>query len=263
MSGENSKGVGADRRSADGATNGGSIEWDDHAGWWQAEFTDGADPEYEEQILPLIAAHLNGARRVLDIGCGEGQIARLCVSSGASVLGVDPSLVQAREARRRGGGPAYALGGAEGLPVASESVDLAIACLVFEHIPDAPAAIAEVARTLAPGGRFLFLLNHPLLQTPESGWVEDYTVDPPLAYWQIGPYLTPAETMEEVERGVFIRFFHRPLSTYVNAAIAAGLRLTEMVEPAPPAGFLARAQAYQNGAAIPRLLVLEFARDPR
>src|SRR5204863_427658 len=50
--------------------------WEQHAGWWQREFTDGADPEYEEQILPLIDRHLSGARRVLDVGCGEGQVAR-------------------------------------------------------------------------------------------------------------------------------------------------------------------------------------------
>ena len=28
--------------------------WDEHADWWQREFTEGADPEYVEQILPLI-----------------------------------------------------------------------------------------------------------------------------------------------------------------------------------------------------------------
>jgi hypothetical protein len=27
--------------------------WEQHAGWWQEGFTDGADPGYEEQILPL------------------------------------------------------------------------------------------------------------------------------------------------------------------------------------------------------------------
>ena len=36
--------------------------WEQHAEWWQREFTDGADPEYEEQILPLIDRHLAGCR---------------------------------------------------------------------------------------------------------------------------------------------------------------------------------------------------------
>ena len=50
-----------------------------HAGWWQDGFTEGADAEYEEQILPLAAECLVDARRVLDVGTGEGQIARLIV----------------------------------------------------------------------------------------------------------------------------------------------------------------------------------------
>ena len=36
--------------------------WDQHAGWWQQHFTDGADPEYEEQILPLMDEYLTGER---------------------------------------------------------------------------------------------------------------------------------------------------------------------------------------------------------
>ena len=51
--------------------------WERHAGWWQRTFTDGVDAEYTEQILPLAEELLTGARRVLDIGTGEGQIARL------------------------------------------------------------------------------------------------------------------------------------------------------------------------------------------
>ena len=57
--------------------------WEEHAGWWQDGFTEGADPEYEEQILPLVRAHLAGAQRVLDVGCGEGQVARLALADGA------------------------------------------------------------------------------------------------------------------------------------------------------------------------------------
>ncbi len=74
--------------------------WETHAGWWQDGFTDGADPEYEEQILPLAEAHLAGARRVLDVGTGEGQLARRAADLGADVVGVDPTPSQIRAAAR-------------------------------------------------------------------------------------------------------------------------------------------------------------------
>ncbi len=231
--------------------------WETHAGWWQQGFTDGADPEYEEQILPLAAEYLRGSRRVLDVGCGEGQVARLAVAVGAgTVVGVDPTRAQVALAVARGGGPAYARCGADRLPFPAATFDTVVACLVFEHIGAVDEAIAEVARVLQPGGRFLFLLNHPLLQTPNSGWIDDQILDPPEQYWRIGPYLVEELAIEEVEKDVFIRFIHRPLSRYVNALADNGLLLRRMLEPAPPPGFLATAAEYQAAASIPRLLVL-------
>ena len=103
-----------------------------------------------------------------------------------------------------------------------EWFDAVVACLVFEHIRDVDDAIAEVARVLVPGGRFCFFLNHPLLQTPNSGWIDDQVLDPPEQYWRIGPYLIEDETIEEVEKGVHIPFIHRPLSRYVNALAGRG-----------------------------------------
>ena len=58
--------------------------WETHADWWISGFTDGADPEYEEQILPLAAAELGGFARILDVGCGDGQISRLVSRLGSS-----------------------------------------------------------------------------------------------------------------------------------------------------------------------------------
>ena len=230
--------------------------WEQHAGWWQEGFTEGADPEYAEQILPLAARWLGGARRVLDIGCGEGQVSRLAAAGGADVVGVDYAWAQVEEARQRGGGPTYLRAAAGRLPFAAGRFDHVVACLVFEHIRDVDDAIAEVARVLEPGGRFAFFLNHPLLQTPNSGWIDDHMVDPPEQYWRIGPYLEEDESVEEVEKDVFISFVHRPLSRYVNALAANGLVLRHMEEPPPPPGFLARCPEYADAASIPRLLVL-------
>ncbi|MHB1487053.1 MAG: class I SAM-dependent methyltransferase [Acidimicrobiales bacterium] len=244
--------------------------WEDNAEWWQTGFTQGADAEYDEQILPLLAEHLAGCTRVLDVGTGEGQVARLALDLARRtnspvpppglpvpeplVLGVDPTWAQVREAGRRGTGPSYARAEAAALPVTEGAFDAVVACLVFEHIGAVEAAIKEVARALRPGGRFLFLLNHPLLQTPGSGWIDDHILEE--QYWRIGSYLDEDRTIEEVEKGVFIPFIHRPLSRYVNLLADSGLFLTQMLEPAPPPGFLARAEEYTAAATIPRLLFL-------
>ena len=115
----------------------------------------------------------------------------------------------------------YVRGSAEHLPFADASFDAAIACLVFEHLPEHEPPIAEIARVLEPGGRFVFLLNHPLLQAPNSGWVIDHILEE--EYWRIGPYLPVDVAMEELAPGVLLPFVHRPLSQYVNAMAAHGL----------------------------------------
>src|SRR5262249_28089493 len=78
--------------------------------------------------------------------------------------------------------------------IADGSVDAVVACLVYEHIDDMDAAVAEVARVLAPGGRFLLFLNHPLLQTPGSGWIDDQVLDPPEQYWRARPHPSQPRT---------------------------------------------------------------------
>jgi SAM-dependent methyltransferase len=234
--------------------------WERTASWWQEEFTEGVDPEYTEQILPLARHHLAGARRVLDVGCGEGQVGRIAAEDGAAVVGVDPTWAQLAVAQQRGGGPAYAQARAEALPFADCSFDAAVACLVFEHIADMQGAIAELGRVLQDGGRFVFFLNHPLLQTPNSGWIDDHILME--QYWRIGPYLVEDTTMEEVAKDVVLPFVHRPLSSYVNALAANRLLITHMEEPAPPPGFIAKAAEYEEARTIPRLLLLRTEKQP-
>lgn len=108
--------------------------WDDHADWWQREFTDGVDPEYVEQIIPLALEYLGGRRDVLDIGTGEGQVARAAAAGGSIVVGLDPTAAQIEVAATRGGGPSYVQATCDLLPILDRSFDAVIVCLVFEHV---------------------------------------------------------------------------------------------------------------------------------
>src|SRR5439155_997353 len=124
------------------------------------------------------------------------DVARLAAYVGVStVVGIDPTWAQLSVAQQRGGAPAYCRGVADALPFPSGSFDAVVACLVFEHIEAVDEALAEVGRVLKPGGRFLFFLNHPLLQTPGSGWIDDRILDE--QYWRIGAYLVEDSGLEE------------------------------------------------------------------
>jgi ubiquinone/menaquinone biosynthesis C-methylase UbiE len=241
--------------------------WDSLAGWWRDTFTGGADPEYERQILPLITEQLAGARRALDLGCGEGQVTRALLERAGvvRVAGVDPSAAQLANARAAGRAadgqpPAYVRACGEALPFGDASFDAVVCCLAIEHTDDPDAVLAEVARVLEPGGRFLLLVNHPMFQGTGSGFIDDRILGE--RYWRVGPYLVEDVTFEQVDSGIQLPFAHRPLSRYINPLAEADVVLVHMDEPAPHPDFLATSVDPELEAAIPRLLSLRFERRP-
>ena len=232
--------------------------WERHARWWQEGFTAGADREYEEQILPLVDAQLAGAGTVLEVGCGEGQVARRAPALGAEVVGIDPSSAQITEARRRGGGPRYARAGGERLPFPGDCFDAVVVSLVVEHVDPFEPLLAEIARVLVPGGRLVLFVGHPIAQAPGSSWVDD--ADFGDQYWRLGPYLPDHLAVEEVAPGVELPFFHRPLGRYVHELGRVGLLLEDLLEPPPPSDTLAHLAGFREAATIPRLLCLRAVR---
>ena len=167
-------------------------------------------------------------------------------------------MAQIRVARERGGGPLYARARAEALPCRTAAFDAVLVCLALEHVDAFESAIDEVARTLEPGGRFVLLLSHPLLQAPGSGWIDDRILGE--HYWRIGAYLRDDDVVDEVAPDVDLVFIHRPLSRYVHAMGRAGLLIDDMEEPSPPAQFLADTWGFPEAATIPRVLLIRARR---
>ena len=133
-----------------------------------------------------------------------------------------------------------------------------VLCLVLEHIDPFEPAIHEVARVLVPGGQFLLLLAHPLLQSPGSGWVDDQGSGE--QYWRVGCYLPDHFSIDEVAPGIRLPFTHRPLSRYIHAMGEVGLFVEDMVEPSPPPAVLIETGGFKDSTAIPRLMLLSARR---
>lgn len=95
--------------------------------------------------------------RVIDIGCGPGVAARRARSTGAQVIGIDPSAAMLRVAQLRwvGSGIEWRTGTAESLGVDDASATVAWSLATVHHWVDLDAGLAETHRALEPGGRFL------------------------------------------------------------------------------------------------------------
>ena len=207
--------------------------WELNAEWWQNSFTNGANAEYSQQLLPLIVELMNGFKNVLEIGTGEGQIIRALTEESINAIGIDQSDKQIRHGKKSDPSSVLIQSLAEDLPFSGSFFDAAIACLVVEHIEQFEESFREVARVVKPGGRFVLAMNHPLLQSPGSSWVEDWTTDPPEKYWRVGSYLREERSEEYFGDGISIPFTHRPLSRYLNALSDSGFVITRLIEPEP------------------------------
>lgn len=98
--------------------------------------------------------------RVLDLGCGTGALSEAMarvVAPGGSVLGIDPSEPMCRRARRRVQQARFEVMAAEALDLPDESIDVVVSALAIHHIdePARPAAFAQAARVLRPGGQLM------------------------------------------------------------------------------------------------------------
>jgi len=105
---------------------------------------------------------LRGARRILDVGSGAGQLARHVLKYAdpdARVTCFDLSQEMLRRARSRlrSDRPDYVVADITRLPFADASFDCVTCGYVLEHLPDARLGLAELSRVMMPGARMLLL----------------------------------------------------------------------------------------------------------
>lgn len=114
-------------------------------------------------------------RSVLEVGCGEGELAtRMMVELGAELVAIDQSERMVELARARG--VDARMGDVQELPFPDASFDVAVAAWMLYHVPDLDRAIGELARVLRPGGRLVAVTNASdhLYEMLELAGVDDW-----------------------------------------------------------------------------------------
>ncbi|MBI3048849.1 MAG: ubiquinone/menaquinone biosynthesis methyltransferase [Acidobacteria bacterium] len=128
----------------------------------------GRDRRWKRRLIALAA--IGPGDRVLDLACGTGDLLLAAAARARAAVGADITLRMLQLARRRGQG-----GGRQGgtslcvvvadmlaLPFEGSGFDVVTTGYGLRNVPDLRAALAEVHRVLAPGGRFLSLdFNRP------------------------------------------------------------------------------------------------------
>ena len=109
----------------------------------------------EPWLLALAAIAEARPRRVLDAGCGNAEFAALVAAPEVVCVDASSAAVEQARGRRLRAEVAHI----ERLPFADEEFDLVTCNHVLYHLEDVEAGVAEIARVLRPGGRFVGVYN--------------------------------------------------------------------------------------------------------
>jgi ubiquinone/menaquinone biosynthesis C-methylase UbiE len=122
----------------------------------KAIYTEVTGPDAREIVFEAVAEV--GPKSVLEVGCGEGELAeRVQRELAVSVIAIDQSERMVELARTRG--VDARVGDVRELPFEDGSFDVAVAAWMLYHVPDLDRAVAELARVLRPGGRLVAATN--------------------------------------------------------------------------------------------------------
>jgi len=201
------------------------------AGWERAA---------EHDDLLALLPDVDG-RRVLDLGCGAGQLAHHLATTGAvEVVGVDVSERMLALARDRWAHPrvTYRREAIEEVAFPPARFDLIVSSLAFHYVDDYAGLIRRIAGWLAPGGVLVYSTEHPIFtaRLPGDGWVLDDTGR--RIRWGLDHYADEG-AREESWFVPGVRKVHRMLATLINGLLDAGLVVERVVEPTPSEQWLA------------------------
>ncbi len=205
-------------------------------------------PHHQHILIPCLDSMMGNVKgkKILDAGCGEGYLSRRYAKKGATVTGVDISNKLIELCKKDAiENTTFFVGDICNLASFSDnSFDTVISNLVLLNVPCFTEALQEFYRVLNPRGFLIFSIVHPAFNfygpgTWEMGQKNPETKRREGLFFKVDNYFAEREyqrfwtTRQGEKFPVPISFFHRTISTYVEAVVRAGFRIAQMEEPQP------------------------------
>jgi len=238
----------------------GSTSWDHVAEWYNEMIQDRKSDHHERVIMPGTLRLLRPAAgmHVLDVACGQGQLARRLAEQGVRVTGIDasPRLIDAARKAGQAAGVEYHVRDAATLDgLEAGPFDAAACVMALMNMEPIGPVLHGVASKLAPGGACVAVILHPAFRAPgQTSW--GWTTDEPDAghhdggsrgaplhaaarqFRRVDGYLSIGQRAIVMNPGGVARggmpvttlTFHRPLQAYVKAFAEAGLLIESLEE---------------------------------
>jgi SAM-dependent methyltransferase len=239
--------------------------WEEEAqNWVKWARTPGHDvfPYYAPSFFDEIVPPAQG--RTIEIGCGEGRVARELKSRGHTAVALDGSPTLVRFAREADGESAYLVAGATSLPFADGTIQTAVAYNSLQTMQleaDMPRAVRETARVLRSAGHFCLCVAHPMT---DVGRMQKPSASGELV--ALDSYFGREQVNETVMANGLTMTFHGwtyTLEDYVRALEDAGLLIERMREPMPNAEQAAQRPSVEGWRRVPLFLFMRAVKPAR
>ncbi|HEY1652194.1 MAG TPA: class I SAM-dependent methyltransferase [Acidimicrobiales bacterium] len=171
--------------------------------------------------------------RTIELGCGEGRVARDLGERGHHVVGADSSRTLVRHAREADVSGSYLVADGAAVPAASGAFDLVVAYNSLQVVADMPGTVHEAARLLVQGGHLCLTVSHPAMDLGRFVPVGSEVV------FAVRPGYFESRRVEDTIAmdglTVTCRGWSYTLEDYMAAFERAGLVVEAMREPTPTA----------------------------
>ncbi|MDP9236656.1 MAG: class I SAM-dependent methyltransferase [Chloroflexota bacterium] len=215
-------------------------------------------PSFFEQVVPPAQG------LTLEIGCGEGRVARQLASKAHSVVAVDSSSTLVRFAREADAQSAYFVADATSVPFADATFQTVVAYNSLQTMvlmTDMAQAVREASRVLKPSGHFCLCVAHPMT---DVGRVKEPSAEGDLVI--SGSYFEHQCVNEIATKDSLKMTFHGwtyTLEDYVRALEEAGFLIELVREPVPSAEQAAKRPGLEGWRRVPLFLFIRAVKPAR